>query len=114
MWPIAGIVFLASIAIPVLKLVSLTFVAATVQWRWLGRPAERTRLYRIVEGIGRWSMIDIFVISILAALIQLNRIATIQPSLGALCFASVVILTMFAAASFDPRLIWDRMESADV
>jgi len=110
MLPIAVLVFCASIAIPILKLVALTFVAASVQFRWQWRPAARTRLYRLVEGIGRWSMIDVFVISILVALIQLERVATIEPSLGAICFAAVVILTMFAAMSFDPRLIWDRWE----
>ncbi len=110
-WPIAGVVFMASIAIPVLKLISLTYVAASVQWKWRWRPDERTRLYRIVEGIGRWSMIDIFVISILAALIKLEKVATVEPSLGALCFAAVVILTIFAAKSFDPRLMWDQLES---
>lgn len=111
MWPIAALVFCASIVIPVLKLLSLTFVAASVQFRWRWRPVDRTKLYRIVEGIGRWSMIDVFVISILVALIKLERVATIEPSLGALCFAAVVILTMFAAMSFDPRLIWDCWES---
>jgi paraquat-inducible protein A len=110
MLPIAVLVFCASIAIPILKLVALTFVAASVQFRWAWRPATRTRLYRLVEGIGRWSMIDVFVISILVALIQLERVATIEPSLGAICFAAVVILTMFAAKSFDPRLIWDSWE----
>ena len=110
-WPIAGLVFAASIAIPLLKLLSLSFVAASVQWRWHWRPADRTRLYRIVEGIGRWSMIDIFVTSILVALITLQKVATVEPSLGAVCFAAVVILTIFAAKSFDPRLIWDRLES---
>lgn len=111
MLPIAILVFCASIAIPVLKLLSLTFVAASVQFGWHWRPRDRTRLYRIVEGIGRWSMIDVFVISILVALIKLEQVATIEPSLGALCFAAVVVLTMFAAMSFDPRLIWDRWES---
>jgi paraquat-inducible protein A len=110
-WPIAGVVLIASIAIPVLKLLSLTFVAASVQWQWRWRPADRTRLYRIVEGIGRWSMIDVFVISILVALIKLEKVATVEPSLGALCFAAVVILTIFAAKSFDPRLMWDRLET---
>jgi paraquat-inducible protein A len=110
-WPIAALVFVASIAIPLLKLISLTFIAASVQWRWHWRPADRTRLYRLVEGIGRWSMIDIFVTSILVALIALQNIATVEPSLGAVCFAAVVILTIFAAKSFDPRLIWDRLES---
>jgi paraquat-inducible protein A len=110
-WPIAGIVFLASIAIPLLKLVTLSFVAASVQWRWQWRAADRTRLYRVVEGIGRWSMIDIFVTSILVALITLDSVATVEPGPGALCFAAVVILTIFASKSFDPRLIWDRLES---
>lgn len=110
-WPIAALVFVASIAIPLLKLISLTLVAASVQWRWHWRPVDRTRLYRLVEGIGRWSMIDIFVTSILVALITLQKIATVEPSLGAVCFAAVVILTIFAAKTFDPRLIWDRLES---
>ena len=110
MWPIAGIVFLASIAIPVLKLVSLTLIAASVHWRWSWRPAERTRLYRIVEGIGRWSMIDVFMVSILVALVNLGVLAQVEPDLGAAFFCAVVIITMFAASSFDPRLIWDDLE----
>ncbi len=110
MLPIAAIVFLASIVIPVLKLVSLSFLAASVQLGWRWRALDRTRLYRLVDGIGRWSMIDVFVISILVALIKLEKIATIEPSLGAVCFAAVVILTIFASRSFDPRLIWDRRE----
>jgi len=113
MWPIAALVFVASIMIPMLKLLSLTFIALSVQWHWRWRPVQRTKLYRIIEGIGRWSMIDVFVISILVALIKLERVATIEPSLGAVCFAGVVILTMFAAMSFDPRLIWDQGESTD-
>jgi len=109
-WPIAGVVFIASIVIPMLKLLALTLVAASVQWRWHWRPVDRTRLYRLVEGIGRWSMIDVFVTSILVALIELQRVATVEPSLGAVCFAAVVVVTLFAAKSFDPRLIWDRLE----
>lgn len=110
MWPIAAIVFVASITIPMLKLVSLSFLLISVHLRSQWRPRDRTRLYRMIQGIGRWSMIDVFMISILVALIQLARIATIEPGFGAVCFAAVVILTMLATESFDPRLIWDRLE----
>ena len=67
-------------------------------------------MYRVTESIGRWSMLDIFMIALLAALVKLGAIATIEPGLGAVCFAGVVVITMFAAMSFDPRLIWDAME----
>ncbi len=67
-------------------------------------------MYRLTEGIGRWSMLDIFMIAILAALVKLGSIATIEPGAGAISFAAVVVITMFAAMSFDPRLIWDAME----
>jgi paraquat-inducible protein A len=65
----------------------------------------------VIEYIGRWSMIDMFMTSILVALVQLGAVATIDPGVGATCFASVVVITMFAARCFDPRLIWDRMEA---
>ena len=110
MWPIAAVVFVASIMIPMLKLVSLLFLLISVHVRSQWRPRDRTRLYRMIEGIGRWSMIDVFMISILVALIQMARIATIEPGIGAVCFAAVVVLTMLATATFDPRLIWDRLE----
>ncbi|MEM7223347.1 MAG: paraquat-inducible protein A [Pseudomonadota bacterium] len=113
MWPIAVLVFVASITIPMLKLVSLSFLLISVQLRSQWRPRDRTRLYHMIEGIGRWSMIDVFMISILVALIQLAQIATVEPGVGAVCFATVVILTMLATSAFDPRLIWDCLESDD-
>lgn len=110
MWPIALLVFFASITVPVLKLLALTYLLLSVQYKSQWRPRDRTFLYRITEVVGRWSMIDIFMISILIALVKLQAVATIEPGMGAISFASVVILTMFAAIGFDPRLIWDRME----
>ena len=110
MLPIALLVFFASITVPVLKLLVLTFLLLSVHYKSQWRPRERTFLYRITEVVGRWSMIDIFMISILIALVKLDAVATIEPGAGAISFASVVILTMFAAMSFDPRLIWDSIE----
>ena len=110
MMPIALLVFFASITVPVLKLLTLTFLLLSVQYKSQWRPRERTKLYRITELVGRWSMIDIFMISILIALVKLQAVATIEPGPGAISFAAVVIITMFAAMSFDPRLIWDSIE----
>jgi len=107
MWPLAAVVFLASITVPVLKLIGLGVLLVSVQRRSRRQIRQRTMLYRIVEGVGRWSMIDIFTLAILAALVQLGALATIQPGAGAIAFASVVVLTMFAAMAFDPRLLWD-------
>ena len=110
MLPIALLVFFASITVPVLKLLTLTYLLLSVHYKSRWRPRERTFLYRITEVVGRWSMIDIFMISILIALVKLQAVATIEPGMGAISFAAVVILTMFAAIGFDPRLIWDKME----
>jgi paraquat-inducible protein A len=107
MWPLAGVVFVASITVPVLKLIGLIVLLVSVQRRSRRQTRQRTMLYRIVEGVGRWSMIDIFTLAILAALVQLGALATIQPGAGAIAFAAVVVLTMFAALAFDPRLLWD-------
>jgi paraquat-inducible protein A len=107
MWPVAALVFFASIMVPVLKIVGLVWLLLGVQRGVTDRPRQRTFVYRIVEGIGRWSMVDIFMISILVGLVNLGAIATIFPGPGALSFAAVVILTMLAAETFDPRLIWD-------
>ena len=113
MWPVALLVFFASITVPVLKLIGLTFLLITVQRRSRWRLRDRGLIYRIIEQVGRWSMVDIFMISILVALVNLGSIATIEPGAGAICFAAVVIITMFASMSFDPRLIWDAEESSD-
>lgn len=107
MWPLAALVFFASITVPVLKLVGLIILLVTTRRGATGRLKDRTVLYRVVEAVGRWSMIDIFMISILVALVQLGQIATIQPGAGAVSFAAVVVITMLAAMSFDPRLMWD-------
>lgn len=109
-WPLALLIFFASITVPGLKMVALIFLLLSVQFRSAWRPKGRTRLYRVVEFVGRWSMLDIFVIGILVALVQFQALATIRPAPGVLAFGAVVVLTMFAALSFDPRLIWDNME----
>ncbi len=107
MWPLALLVFFASITVPVLKIMGLMFLLITTRRGSRWRLRDRTLLYRIVESVGRWSMIDIFMLSILAGLVQLGSIATIKPGVGAISFAAVVVITMFAAAAFDPRLMWD-------
>jgi paraquat-inducible protein A len=109
-WPLAVIVFIASIAVPMLKIIALIFLVLTAQLRWRWLPERRARIYRLVELVGRWSMLDIYVITILVALVQFNALATIKAGPGAIAFGAVVVLTMFAAMSFDPRLIWDAME----
>ena len=113
MWPLALVVFVASVFVPLLKLLILIFLLISVQARSTWRPRDRTRLYRITEVVGRWSMVDIYVVTILVALVRLGNLATIEAQSGAIFFAAVVILTMFAAMSFDPRLIWDRLEQED-
>ncbi len=107
MLPLAAILFIASIFVPLLKLLILIFLLVSVQLRSRWRPRDRTRLYRITEAIGRWSMVDVYVVTILVALVHLGNLASIQAEAGAVFFCAVVILTMFAAMAFDPRLIWD-------
>ena len=114
MWPLAVLVFFASITVPLIKLLGLTLLLISVQYHWDWRPRQRTILYRVTEAVGRWSMIDIFMISILVALVKLEAIATIEPGVGATSFAAVVVLTMCAAMTFDPRLIWDAMDKRNV
>jgi len=110
-WYVIGtLIFFASITVPVLKIVTLFGLLLSVQFRSHWRPSDRTRMYRIVEIVGRWSMLDMFVVSLTVALVQLGVVATVEPAIGASFFAAVVVLTMFAASSFDPRLIWDAME----
>lgn len=111
MWPIALVIFVASVFVPFLKLIILTYLLITVQRRSTWRLKDRTRLYRITEAVGRWSMVDIYVVTILVALVNLGALATISAGPGAIFFAAVVVTTMFAAMSFDPRLMWDAKES---
>ncbi len=110
-YDLAIIIFTASVFVPLLKLIALTFLAWSAQRRMTWEPMQRTRLYRMVEFIGKWSMLDIFVVALLARLVQFSSLASIQPGPGAIAFAAVVVITMFAAMSFDPRLIWDPLES---
>jgi paraquat-inducible protein A len=109
-WPIALVIFIASVFVPLLKLFILSYLLISVQRRSHFRPKDRTRLYLITEAVGRWSMLDIFVVTILVALVNLGALATIQAGPAALHFAAVVVITMLAAMSFDPRLIWDAKE----
>ena len=106
-YPLAALVFFASIAVPMMKLIGLAAMLISVQTGRAGWLRDRTRLYHIVRFIGRWSMIDIFMESLLGALVVFGSVITIQPGVGALAFCAVVILTMFAAETFDPRLMWD-------
>lgn len=110
-WPIALVIFTASIFFPLLKLVILSFLLISVDRGWHFRRLDRTRLYRLTEVVGRWSMVDVFVVTILVALVKLGAFATMEARPGAVYFAAVVVLTMFAAESFDPRLIWDMEET---
>jgi paraquat-inducible protein A len=111
-YPLAVLVFFASIAVPVLKLVGISFMLITIQTGRAGWLRDRIRLYHIVRFIGRWSMIDIFMESLLGALVAFGAVITIEPGMGALAFCAVVILTMFAAETFDPRLMWDAAAQA--
>lgn len=113
MFPLALLVFFASVTVPMLKLAGLSYLLLSVRRRSRWRLRDRTVLYRIIEGVGRWSMIDVFMISILVALVRLGSIATIEPGLGAVSFAGVVIVTMIASEMFDPRLMWDAAEEGD-
>lgn len=110
---IALVIFTASIFIPILKLTALAFLIVSVQRKSGWRPRDRTQLYRIVEAIGRWSMVDIYVVTILVALVKLGVFADIEAGPAAVYFAAVVVISMLAAQSFDPRLIWDALEEND-
>jgi paraquat-inducible protein A len=106
-WPIAVLVFIASIVIPLLKILALSVVVFSA-WRRSPRfRTQRSELFRMVEFIGRWSMLDVYAISLLVALVQIRSLAFIAVGWGALAFAAVVVLTTFAARTFDERLLWE-------
>jgi paraquat-inducible protein A len=105
---VALIVFLASIAIPVLKLVGLLYLVIASRFGLGRRLRGRTRLYRFIDAVGPWAMLDVFLLAVLVALVKLGQIATILPGPGLIAFSAVVVLTMLASASFDPHLIWER------
>ena len=109
------ILFIASVLIPVCKLLAMTYLLVSVHRRSLRKPKTRTQIYRVLEAVGRWSMIDVYVAAMLTALVQFGSIMSINVGTGAIAFGAVVVLTMLAAESFDPRLIWeatDRSEAA--
>jgi paraquat-inducible protein A len=112
-WVLALVVFVASIMVPLLKMIAITVLLVSVQMRSTWQPLQRARLYRVVELIGRWSMLDIYVVALLVTLVQLKGLASIKAAPGAIFFGAVVVLTMFSAMSFDPRLIWDAAKSTD-
>jgi paraquat-inducible protein A len=109
-WLIALIIFLASICIPIFKLMTLCYLLLCVQLHKLNSPRDKAKLYRVIELVGRWSMIDVFVITLMIAMIKLGAVGDFSAGPGGLYFAAVVVITMFAANSFDPRLIWDALE----
>ncbi|MGH8419529.1 MAG: paraquat-inducible protein A [Pseudomonas sp.] len=106
-WDIAILIFIASVLVPCVKFLVLGMLLVTCQRRSRWAMRERSRLYRFIELIGYWSMLDVLVVALVAALVQFRGLSTIEPRLGILFFGLVVVMTMFAAMSFDPRLIWD-------
>ncbi len=107
------ILFIASILIPVTKLLAMTYLLVSVHRRSLWKPKVRTQIYRILEAVGRWSMIDIYVAAMLTALVQFGSLMSINVGSGAIAFGVVVVLTMLAAESFDPRLIWEATDQSE-
>jgi len=108
--PIALVIFLFSVMVPISKLMSMFYLIWTVERHSQLSPRQRTVMYQVTEFVGKWSMVDVFVVAILVALVHLGGLLAIKPGIAALSFAGVVIVTMIAAESFDPRLIWDEME----
>ncbi|MFH1217105.1 MAG: paraquat-inducible protein A [Pseudomonadota bacterium] len=109
-WEIAAVIFIASVFVPLVKLLILTYLLLSVQLRSTWRPRDRTTLYRLTEIAGRWSMVDIYVVTILVAMVKLGAVANVEAGPAAGYFAAVVVITIYASESFDPRLIWDVIE----
>jgi paraquat-inducible protein A len=109
-WELAIVVFVASIVVPLVKIAALIVLLFSVHSRWPTGRRRRTRAFGILEWIGQWSMLDVFVVVLMVALVQFSTLAHIEPGPGAAAFGAVVVLTMLAAQSFDPRLIWDAAE----
>jgi len=111
-WYLALIIFFASITVPMLKMIALILLLVTTQRRSLWQLQQRTRLYRLVEFVGRWSMLDVFVVALLLSLVRFGILAEVKAGPGIVAFCAVVVLTMLASMSFDPRMIWDVRSSA--
>lgn len=112
-WPIALIIFSASVLVPFGKIMALAWLCLAARRETPLDMHAQMRLYRITEWVGRWSMIDVFVVAIVVALVRLGNLMSITPGPGGVAFAAVVVLTMLAAFSFDPRLLWDRQPPGD-
>ena len=112
-WHIAIVIFVASIIVPLMKMIILFYLLISVHRKSMKKPKDRTRLYHITEAVGRWSMVDVYVVTIMVSLVQLGPLANVAAGPAAVYFAGVVVITMLAAATFDPRLIWDAMEESD-
>jgi len=110
-WPLALVIFSASVLLPLLKIIAIAYLLIMVQRGNNLKQKEKTRLYLIAEVMGRWSMVDVFVVALLAALVQLDELSSIEPGPAGMAFATMVILTMFSAMAFDPKLIWDQSET---
>ncbi len=107
LYPIALIVFVASILVPLLKIIGIILLLLSIHFHWQLGKRERVMLFHMIEFVGRWSMLDIFMIALLTALVSLGQVAEIEAGAGATAFAAVVVLTIVAAKAFDTRLIWD-------
>lgn len=112
-WGIGLVVFTASIFVPFMKFIILIYLLLSVQFKSIVRARDRTRLHRLADAVGRWSMVDIYVVTIVVALVKLGIIANIEAGPAAIYFASVVVITMIAAKCFDSRLIWDVVASQE-
>lgn len=112
-YPIAAVIFVASVMVPIAKLLALGWLSRSISGEQGTGHRQRTRLYRMTELIGKWSMTDVFVVSVLVALIQMGGLLEIRPGPAAIAFGVMVVVTMLAAQSFDPRLIWDQEEAGD-
>ena len=112
-WELALIVFIASIAVPMLKMAALAVLVVSARRRSVWRQLERARLYRLVETVGHWSMLDVFVVVLLVGMVRFGAFASVHPEAGLLAFGGVVIATMLASSSFDPRLIWPDAATHD-
>ena len=102
------VVFLASIVVPLLKLLGLLFLVVTVKWGYGRRLRGRTQIYKFIDYIGPWAMLDVFLVAILVALIKMGDLGKMIPGPGLIAFTSVVVLTILASQSFDPKLIWNK------
>jgi len=107
-WGVAVIVFMASMVIPLVKLAGLFSLVVTARMGWGRRLRSRTSLYKFIDAIGPWAMLDVFLLAVLVALVKLNTMAKVIPGPGLAAFTAMVVLTMLASAAFDPKQIWER------